>query len=97
MEAAYARRLEVNNHRAADRSDRVDGIGAGDRTRDDQGKALPQRRMTKVNCAGSDGNSLDVTNYGERIFYIDRSCVLWQDTGDLDEIPFPGSGGAGSS
>ena len=55
-----------------------------------KGKLYLNGHLTKVNCAGADGNSLDVTNYGERIFYIDDSCPLWYDTGDLDEFRFLG-------
>jgi hypothetical protein len=55
-----------------------------------KGKLYLNGNMTKVNCAGSDGNSVDATNYGERIFYIDDSCPLWYDTGDLDELRFVG-------
>src|SRR5262245_52418911 len=46
--------------------------------------------QTKVNCTGADGNTLDATNYGERIFHIDGSCPLWFDTGLQDEFRFLG-------
>lgn len=55
-----------------------------------KGKLYLNGHLTKVNCAGSDGNSVDATNYGERIFHIDDSCPLWYDTGDLDEFRFLG-------
>ena len=55
-----------------------------------KGKLYLNGHMTKVTCAGSDANSLDATNYGERIFYIDPDCPLWPDTGDLNEFRFLG-------
>jgi hypothetical protein len=55
-----------------------------------KGKLYLNGHMTKVNCAGSDGNSIDVTNYRERIFHIDDSCPLFPDTGDSDEFRFVG-------
>lgn len=55
-----------------------------------KGKLYLNGHMTKVKCAGSDGNSIDATNYGERIFHIDDSCPLWHDTGVSDEFRFLG-------
>ena len=55
-----------------------------------KGKLYLNGHLTKVNCAGSDGNSLDATNFGERIFFIDVSCPLWFDTGAQNEFRFLG-------
>jgi hypothetical protein len=55
-----------------------------------KGKLYLNGELTKVNCPGSEGNTIDASNFGERIFFIDNSCPLFPDTGDLDEFRFAG-------
>jgi hypothetical protein len=46
-----------------------------------KGKLYINGALINVNCAGADGNTLDGTDYGVRIFHIDPSCLLYEDTG----------------
>jgi len=55
-----------------------------------KGKLYLNGNLVKVNCVGKDGNTLDVTTYGVRIFTLDPSCALWPDTGTSDEFRFVG-------
>jgi hypothetical protein len=55
-----------------------------------RGKRYINGALETVNCAGKDGNTLDGTFLGERLFTIDQSCPLWVDTGDEDELFFAG-------